>query len=376
MPRFLAMTSKGLSDVLSQELQSFGIERILKAPGGGVYFEGNWGQCYRVNLRSRVATRIILPILDFHAYNPEELYHNILKHDFTKYIDVRGTVAVEASVRDSGVFRDQRFVAMKVKDAVVDQFREKFGERPDVDAAQADLKLLVRVVKNQVNVSIDTTGEPLFKRGYRVGRTETHLKEHLAAGILKLTEWDGQSPLVDPMCGSGTLLIEAALIALNIAPGTLRKRFAFQKFKGFQKEVWEREVSEAISEEKEELPFKLYGYDVDRNALKAARQNASACGVSEFIEFDRRPMETLEAPVEKGVMVVDPPFGERIGTKDELVETYKNLAHTMKVSFHGWNCFVLSGDPDLSAAMKLKAERKYPLYNGPIECRLLKYKMF
>lgn len=376
MARFLAMTSRGLVDVLEQELKDLGMQKVLKGLGGGVFFEGNWAACYRANLRSRVATRILLPILDFPAYKPEELYHNILKHDFTKYIDPNGKIAVEASVRESGAFRDQRFVAMKVKDAIVDQFREKFDIRPDVDAQQPDLRIVVRAVKNAFSVSIDTSGEPLFKRGYRVGHTETYVKEHLAAGILKLTEWKSDCSIVDPMCGSGTFLIEAALMALQISPGSLRKQFAFQKLKGFQKGEWEREVSEALAEERDELPFKFYGYDIDRQALKIAKRNAEEAGVADFIEFDRRPMETLTAPVGKGVVLVDPPYGQRVGTKDELLETYKNLAHTLKSGFKGSECYVLSGHPELSAAMKLKAERKYPVFNGPIECRLLKYRMF
>lgn len=375
MARFLAMTSRGLAEALEQELKEMGLERVQRGPGG-VAFEGNWAACYRANLRSRIATRIVLPILDFPAYKPEELYHNVLKHDFTKYIKPTGKIAVEASVRECGIFRDQRFVAMKIKDAVVDQFREKFDVRPDVDAAQPDLKIVVRAVRNQFSLSIDTSGDGLFKRGYRVAHTDAHLKEHVAAGLLKLTGWAGDMPIVDPMCGSGTLLIEAALMALKIAPGSMRKSFAFQKMVNFKREEWKKEAEAALAEEKEELPFKFYGFDIDRKAIAAAIQNAEAAGVSEYIEFARHPMETLKSPVEKGMMIVDPPYGERMGEVNELIETYKNLAHIMKTSFKGWDCFVLSGSPELSAAMKLKAERKFPVMNGPIECRLLKYRMF
>jgi 23S rRNA G2445 N2-methylase RlmL len=375
MPRFFAMTSRGLGEVLEQELAELGLKKLERAHGG-VYFEGGWADCYRANLRSRVATRVVMPILDFPAYKPEELYDNIRKHDFTKYIEATGTMAVEASVRDSGAFKDQRFVAMKVKDAVVDQFREAFDVRPNVEKDHPDLRIIVHAIKNTFAVSIDTSGDALFKRGYRVGHVDAHVKEHLAAGILRLMEWDRVSPIVDPMCGSGTFLIEAALMALRISPGSLRKGFAFQKLKGFKKDEWLNEVEVAMNDELEELPFMLYGYDMSRDALKVAEQNARAAGVDSVIEFKRAGMETLEAPVPSGILIVDPPFGERIGTKDELVDTYRDLAHTMKVGFKGWNCFVLSGAPELSAAMKLKSERKFPLYHGPIECRLLKYKMF
>jgi 23S rRNA G2445 N2-methylase RlmL len=352
-----------------------GMQKVLKHPSG-VFFEGSWADCYKANLRSRIATRIILPVQDFPAYKPEDLYNNILKHDFTKYIPVTGTIAVDAHVRDCGAFRDQRFVAMKVKDAVVDQFREKFEVRPNVDSEKPDLRIIVRAVKNQFSVAIDTSGDSLFKRGYRVGATtEAHLKEHVAAGLLRMAGYKGDMPVVDPMCGSGTLLVEAALIALRIAPGLNRKSFGFQRLNNFQKEVWEDIVSEALAEELEELPFKMYGYDLDKHALKSAQDNARGADVDEFIEFARQPMETLTAPTETGIVVVDPPYGERMGDKHQLFDAYKDLAHTFKVGFKGWDCFVLSGSSELSAAMKLKAERKFPVFNGPIECRFLRYKM-
>lgn len=374
MARFFAMTSRGLMDALEQELKELGFEKLEKG-FSGYYFESSWAGCYRANLRLRTATRILLPILDFPAYKNEDLYNNVRRHDFTKYIASSGSIAVDANVRDSAM-KDQRFVAMKIKDAIVDQFREKYGERPNVDVERPDLKIIARAVKNEFALAIDTTGEPLFKRGYRVGQVEAHLKENVAAALLKMTDWKGDTAVVDPMCGSGTFLIEAALMALRVAPGSLRKHFAFQKLLGFQKDEWEQEVSSAMAEELDELPFKFYGYDVDKNALATAKKNAERAGVAELIEFQRHPMETLTAPVESGMLIVNPPYGERLGMKDELIETYKNLAHTMKTAFKGWDCYVLSGDPELSAAMHLKAERKYPVFNGPIECRLLKYRMF
>ncbi len=375
MPRFFAMTSRGLIDVLHNELTELGVDRVLKGQGG-VFFDSSWAGCYRVNLNSRVATRVLLPILDFPAYNPDELYHNIRKHDFTKYIPADGRIAVDARVIDCGVFRDQRFVAMKIKDAIVDQFREKFDIRPDVDTNDPHLRIVVRASRNQFSVSVDTTGEPLFKRGYRVGAVEAPLKENVAAGLIDATGWEKDIPVVDPMCGSGTFLIEAALMALNVAPGTLRRRFMFQSLNGFQAEEWAKELDLAISKEKEEIPFKFYGFDVDHYAVKVARENVRKAGLEDFIEIKRQAFETLAPPVEKGLMVVNPPYGQRLLEKNEALENYKNLAFTMKNQFKGWECWVLSGDPELSAAMKLKADRKVPIWNGPIECRFLKYNMF
>lgn len=372
MPKFFAMTSRGLQDVLEQELKDLGFTKTLKGQGG-VFFDTNWAGCYRANLRLRTATRVILPILDFPAYNPEELYNNIRKHDFTKYIDESGTVAVESAVRDSEIFRDSRFVSLKIKDAVVDQFREKYGERPNVDSKQPDLPLLVRSIRNQFSISLDTSGGSLFKRGYRVAIVEAPLKEHVAAGLLKMTDWKMDKPILDPMCGSGTFLIEAALMALKISPGTLRKHFAFKKWKGFQSEEFEKEVDEAISEELSELPFKFYGFDVSHDAVKAARQNVQAAGLEDFIEIQRSPIETLNPPVTEGLMITNPPYGERLLERNEAMEVFKNLAFLLKSKFKGWDAYVLSGSPELSAAMRLKAERRFPVFNGPIECRLLKY---
>jgi putative N6-adenine-specific DNA methylase len=369
------MTSRGLGDALEGELKAMGAEKTLKAPGG-VFFDGNWALCYRANLRLRSASRVVLPILDFPAYSPEELYGNLRRHDYTKYISTRGTIAVEASVRDCGVFRDQRFVAMKAKDAVVDQFREKFGERPNVDAKKPDLRIIVRAVKSHFAVSIDTTGDALFKRGYRIESVTAPLKENVAAALIELSGWDRQSPIVDPMCGSGTFLIEAALMAMGVAPGTMRKGFAFQRFLGFKPDEWEFGLDAAMEGEKEELPFKMYGFDIDRKAVAAARANVHKAGLSEVIEIERHAFETLQAPCPAGTLMTNPPYGERLGDKGDLLETYKNLAFMMKTSFKGWPCWVLSGDPELSAAMRLKAERRIPAFNGKIECRFLKYNMF
>ena len=401
MATFFALTSRGLVDVLRDELAELGARKLDKEPGG-VYFDSNWATVYRANLRLRTATRVVRPILHFPAYKNEELYSNIRKFDFTSLIDAEGTIAVEASVRDSA-FKDQRFVAMKVKDAIVDQFREKTGVRPSVDTDNPDLVVVVRAFKNHFSVSLDTSGDPLFKRGYRTGTGEAPLKEHVAAGLLRLAEWDGETPIVDPMCGSGTILIEAALQARKVAPGTLRRKFGFMGWKGFDQAIFQQELEATLALEEEAAtkleatldrvypnPLPLvaggtqeekkrplfFGYDVDSKVIKIAQANAREAGVDDLISFRRHPMETLEAPVEKGIIITNPPYGTRLGNTESLKDTYRDLAFTMKSRFKGWTAFVLSGDPELSASMKLKATRKSLVYNGPIECRLLKYEMF
>lgn len=374
MPRFIAFTSRGLVDSLFEELQGMGITELEKTPGG-VSFESNWAGCYRVNLRSRVATRVILTVLDFVAYNQDDLYNNIKKHDFTKYIDLRQTFAVDATA-NSPIFRDQRFVALKVKDAIADQFREKFGERPNVDSDKPDLVVHIKVVDNKVSVGIDTSGASLFKRGYRVQTVEAPLKEHVAAALVDMSGWDGKVPLVDPMCGSGTILIEAALKKLRVPPGSHRKRFAFQRLKGFQAETWDKEVEEALAQETEwgESP-QLFGFDMDRKAIVAAVDNAKAAGVDEHIVFKRGTVDMIEAPPEKGIVIVNPPYGVRLGDPDLLKDSYRDLGFALKTKFKGWTAWVLSGDAELPGFMGLKSTRRIPVYNGPIECRFLKYEI-
>ncbi|MNK06259.1 Ribosomal RNA large subunit methyltransferase K/L [compost metagenome] len=374
MPEFFASTARGLVDPLEAELKAMGMKTTDKT-AGGVYFETNWEGCYKANLNSFLASRILKPILDFTAYQPEELYTQILRHDYTKYIRPNQTISIDVTLKDS-MMRDQRFVAMKIKDAVVDQFRDKFGVRPDVDNYNPSLRIVVRAVKNQFNVSIDTSGDSLFMRGYRKDVGEAPLKENLAAGLIKLSEWDGQSPLIDFMCGSGTFLIEAAMMAKKIAPGINRKGFAFMNWLGYDETAWEKVVNEAMDQEIEELPFKFYGYDIDSRVLKAAKENAKSAGVDDAIEFKRESVSTVEPPVEKGLLIVNPPYGARIGDEDNLRDVYRDLGFTLKHRFKGWDCWILSGNKELIGDLKLKSTRKHFVFNGNIECRFLKYSMF
>lgn len=374
MAEFFASTPKGLVEALEKELQELDLQ-VLERTAGGVFFESSWEGAYKANLHSRIASRILKPVLEFTAYQPDELYHNILKHDFTKYIKPNQTICIDATIKES-MMRDQRFVAMKIKDAIVDQFREKFGVRPDVDNDSPDLRIHVRAMKNQFMVAIDLSGDSLFMRGYRKEVGEAPLKENLAAGLIALTEWDRKSSLVDFMAGSGTLLIEGAMMAMNIAPGLHRKGFGFQRWLNYDKAVWEKIVQEAMDQEKEDLDFKFYGYDIDRRMIVVAKDNARRAGVDHVIDFKREPVATVEPPAEKGLAVVNPPYGTRIGDEDNLRDVYRDLSYTLKHRFKGWDCWILSGNKELIGDLKLKSTRKHFVFNGNIECRWLKYSMF
>ncbi len=374
MPEFFASTPKGLVEPLEKELTALGLH-VLERTAGGVFFESNWEGAYKANLWSRTASRILKPVLEFVAYQPEELYNQIRRHDFTKYIKPNQTICIDATIKES-MMHDQRFVAMKVKDAIVDQFRDKFDVRPDVDNINPDLRIHVRAMKNQFMIALDTSGDSLFMRGYRKEVGDAPLKENLAAGLLLLSEWDRKSPLVDLMVGSGTFLIEGAMMALRIAPGLQRKRFGFQRWLNYEKAVWEKLVDEAMDQELEDLPFKLYGYDVDRRIIVIAKENAKSAGVDHVIEFKREPVATVAPPVEAGLVIVNPPYGARIGDEDNLRDVYRDLSFTLKHRFKGWDAWILSGNKDLIGDLKLKSTRKHFVFNGNIECRWLKYSMF
>ena len=374
MPQFFAVTSRGLQEPLIAELAELGMKNIKTGPGGAS-FETNWEGCYRVNLQSRIASRILKPVLEFTAYEGDELYGQILRHDFTKYIDLNQTFKVEAVVQESKI-HDQRYVALKTKDAIVDQFREKSGERPNVETSTPDFKVYIRGYKNQYQVSIDTSGEALFMRGYRKAAGEAPIKENLAAGLVRLTGWKMDKSIVDPMCGSGSILIEAALQALNVAPGSMRRGFAFERLKGFDEGLYESIIDEVASAEKEELPFKFYGYDTDRKILAIAKDNARRAGVDHLIEFANESIAEVKPPVTDGILITNPPYGTRLGDEDNILDVYRDLGHTLKHQFQGWQAWILAGNKDLILEMKLKSNRKHSVFNGGIECRFLCYEMF
>ncbi len=372
MSQFFVSTSKGLEDALTNELMDMGFMHPRKT-NAGVYLDCNWEDVYKINLNSRIASRVLKPVLDFIAYQPDEFYNQVFKnHDFTKYIKPNESFMIDASVTDCKM-SDQRFVALKLKDAICDQFREKYDVRPDINKDFPTVKFYVKGYKNKFSIAIDTTGESLFLRGYRNNAGAAPLKENLAAAIISMTGWKKDIPIVDLTCGSGTILIEAALMALNVAPGAFRKKFGFENFISFNREKWSKVVDETVSQEKEEVPFKFYGYDSDRTVLKKAKENAERAGVDHLIEFRCEDLSTIQPPCEKGIVIMNPPYGVRLGDLDNLRDVYRDLGFTLKNRFKGWDCYILSGNKELTYDLKLKSNQKFFLYNGPLECRLLKY---
>lgn len=375
MPRFLAITSRGLIDPLGAELEALQIKNVKKH-GDSVEFNSSWADSYRVQLWSRIASRVLLPVLDFTAYNQDDLYHGIFKrHDFTSYIKAHGTLRVEAHVREHRELRDQRFVAMKVKDAIVDQFREKFGERPSVaQGDDADLIVVVRVVGTKVSVAVDLTGESLSHRGYRKLAGEAPLRENVAAALVDISGWPGNTYMVDPFCGSGTILIEAALKAAGRRPATVSRHYAFEKLDNLQKDAWQQ-AKKALPEPKAApaTPL-LFGFDKDSSVLEKARSNARAAGVEKWISFQHHSAIGLKNPVSGvGTLLTNPPYGERLEDVAAAKQLMSDFSSTLKTEFKGWDCWILSGNAEAISGLRLKANRKVPVWNGSIDCRLLNY---
>ena len=377
--RFFASAPRGVEGVLAEELRSLGAEAVV--PGSaGVSFQGPFEMGCRACLWSRTASRVLLVLSEFDAPTPEALYSGIRGCDWLKLMRADGTLAVDLTSRESAI-SNSHFGALKVKDAIVDQMREAAGLRPSVDLERPDLRVSVYLHRDRASVSLDMSGESLHRRGYRVQSTLAPLKENLAAAILLMARWPevfaSGGGMLDPMCGSGTLLIEAALMALGTAPGLLHAPFGFTRWKGFEPGPWQAMLSEAKALDRRRDPkltlLPVWGFDVDAAAVRAARANAHRAGLGNLVRIDGRELSFTERPegVETGIVVVNPPYGERLGEVRALARLYRRLGDVLKQRFSGWEGFVLTGNLELTKEVGLRARHRRVLFNGAIECRLL-----
>lgn len=371
MPKFLAITSRGLIEPLAEELKALNFKNVAVRPDAAEV-DCNWSEVQRLNRSTRLATRILMPVADFTAYNEEDLYFGVLrKHDFTQHIDVNQTFRIEAKVREHQKLRDQRYVAMKVKDAIADQFRKKFDRRPDIgEEGTESMRVVVRVVRTGISLALDLTGESLSNRGYRLAAGEAPLRENVAAGLVRLAGWSEGRPIVDPFCGSGTILIEAALMAAH-RPAIVKKRgFLFEKLKNFERRPEEK--SDVLAAPAEPL---FFGYDSDGSVIDIAKRNAREAGVEKWIHFEKRDMRDVTAPAESGLLITNPPYGERLEDTEKAKKLFDEFSSVLKKQFKGWDAWILSGNKDAITGLRLKASRRVPIWNGPIECRFLQYSM-
>jgi putative N6-adenine-specific DNA methylase len=372
MERFFATCPRGLELILAGELRLFDAEKI-HAVGGGVQFGGDFFLCYRANLESRVASRILWQVTTDRYRDEEDIYRAAYALPWTDWFDAARTIRVDVSATKSPL-TSLNFATLKIKDAVCDKIRCLTGRRPSVDTHQPDIPIQAHLTDRDVTLYLDTTGEPLFKRGKRLAVGEAPLRENLAAGILRLAGWEPGIPLLDPMCGSGTFLLEAALMALDIAPG-LGRHFAFEKFKNFDGRRWRELLQRSQARQRPKTPLAIYGSDLSAAALKAARVNLAACDLDKLVSLKQANLLEIAAPADEGIIVTNPPYGVRIGEQQELAEFYPKLGDTLKKNFTGWRAYILSADMRLPKLIRLAAAKRTPLFNGALECRLFEYKM-
>ncbi|MFO8073512.1 MAG: THUMP domain-containing protein [Polyangia bacterium] len=372
--RLFATTAAGLEEVLARELRELGAREVRPA-ARGVAFCGDAKLVYRANLWLRTALRVLRPIAEFDARDRDELYKKARAVRWSDHTTVDRTLAVDAVSHRSRLDHTQ-YVSRLIKDAIVDWFRDSCGRRPSVDARSPDLGLNVRLNRDRCTLSVDTSGARLNRRGYRPAfGAEAPLAEHLAAGILLLSGYEG-GPLLDPMCGSGTLLVEAALIGTNTAPGLLGRHFGFQRQPGFDRKLWRELVAEArgLARRSDETGW-IDGSDVSEEAVRAARAAASGAGVDDVVRVRRAELEEIP-PRGEGHVVTNPPYGERLGELAELAELYGRLGDVLKQRCRGTSAHVLTGSRFLAGKIGLRPARRDPLWNGPIECRLLHYDIY
>ena len=367
----IAKTFQGLEEILAEELTTLGANDI-QIGRRMVSFTGDKRMMYKANFCLRTAIRILKPIKNFTAKDADEVYNQIQAIPWEEYLDVNKTFAIDAVVF-SEEFRHSKFVSYKVKDAIVDYFRKKTGKRPSVRINNPDVLLNIHIAQTTCTLSLDSSGESLHRRGYRQEQVDAPLNEVLAAGMLLMTGWRGECDLIDPMCGSGTIPIEAALIARNIAPGVFRKGFAFEKWVDFDSEMFD-EIYNDDSQERE-FTHKIYGYDNNPKANEIATHNIKAAGVSKDVTLKLQPFQQFEQPQEKSIIVMNPPYGERISTND-LLGLYQMIGERLKHAFVGNEAWVLSYREECFDQIGLKPSKKVPLFNGALECVFRKYEIF
>ncbi|MCP4752043.1 MAG: bifunctional 23S rRNA (guanine(2069)-N(7))-methyltransferase RlmK/23S rRNA (guanine(2445)-N(2))-methyltransferase RlmL [Proteobacteria bacterium] len=380
---FFATAPKGVESLLLDELIRLGATRP-KLSRAGAYFQGDLELGYRACLWLRTANRVLLPISTFPADTPDELYDGIKKITWLDHLEPDGTLAVDFQSSQSAI-NHSRYGAQRVKDAVVDQFLEQFDIRPSVDLTSPDIRINLYLHKNEATVSLDLAGQSLHKRGYRTEKGAAPLKENLAAAILMRAGWpeiaENGGGLIDPMCGSGTLPIEAALMAADSAPGLLRDYYGFFKWKRHRPDIWTRLVDEAEKRESEGLSRlpPIVGYDSDSKAIAISHNNLERIGLKGFVHFEKRELaDSNPHPRMKqvpGLVVMNPPYGERIGREKELRPLYSNLGRCLKDRFHGWKASLFTGNAELGKGMGIRANKMYTLYNGAIKCRLLNFEV-
>ena len=370
--QFFSPCPRGLEAVLADELTRLGAQDVKVVPGGAA-FQGDWKLVYVVNLESRIATRVLWRVGHGPYRKEDDIFKLAYGLSWERWFSPRRTLRVYTTAVRSPL-KSVDFVTLRVKDAICDRMREQTRSRPSIDTANPDVRVHVFLTDREATLYLDTSGDPLYKRGFKVAHVEAPLKENLAAGIIMLSGWDKVEPFFDPMCGSGTFLIEAAQMALDIAPG-LGRSFGFEKLDTFSPTVWAsvRDAAAARAQPPRELP--IYGSDIAGREVARCKENLQAAKLPWVVRVEGADVLEREPPADRGVMVTNPPYGERIGEKQELAAFYPKLGDLLKQRYSGWRCLFITADTDFPKLIKLKASRRTPLYNGALECRLYEYRM-
>ena len=370
--KYLVKTFHGLEEVVADELSQLGAKNVLPRKRA-VSFEGDKKLLYAANLHLRTALRILLPVLSFRATNERELYRKVYDYNWLMHFGVEDSFAID-SVAFGDIFKHSKYVALKTKDAIVDRFRKETGKRPSVNVHDPDVGINVHVTGDRFSISLDSTGESLHRRGYRDGRHKAPLNEVLAAGMLKIARWNADIPLFDPMCGSGTILMEAAMLAKNIPPAWHRDKFNFMKWPDFDEGLWLK-----IREEAENSFISprvtVLGSDISMKAIDIAKQASLELNLNREIKVSKAAFENQRPPAKSGMIITNPPYGERL-KKDDILEFYKMIGTVLKRRFTGWEAWIISSNFEALKHIGLKPSEKYTLYNGPLESRFLRFKLY
>ncbi len=370
--QYFATCPRGLESILVDELKSIGAQSLAPTDGG-VGFAGDLLLAYRANLESRVATRVLWLVGRGKYRSEDDLYQAAMGLPWPTWFKVERSFMVKVTAVKCPL-KSLEFVTLRIKDAVCDKFREAGGSRPNIDTRQPDVRIHAYLTADEYRLYLDTSGNALYQRGLRRSSVEAPLRENLAAGILKLTGWQPGTPLLDPMCGSGTFLLEAAMMALDIAPGSGRT-FGFEKLENFDAVAW-REMRQAAKARAKPVEFQeIYGSDTDLRAVRVAKQNLEQADLLEAVWLTQKDIAQVDAPAERGTLIANPPYGVRIGEQEELAALYPKIGEVLKRKFAGWNTYFLTSDMRLPKLMRLAPSRKIPLFNGPLECRLFEIKM-
>lgn len=374
MNQYFATVARGLEPIAAQELERLGALEV-RPDFTGVHFVGDSALLYRVNLWARTIFRVLVTLREFPCPDADRLYQEVQNIEWEQYLQPHNTLAVNATGGNDQL-NHTHFTALQVKNAIVDQQRNQFGQRSSVDTQNPDVLINAHIHQDRCILSLDSSGTSLHRRGYRPAVGVAPLKETLAAALLDMAQWEPSVPFLDPLCGSGTLPLEASLKALNIAPGLFRMQFAFERWPDFDEALWEQLLKEAENSEISELKAPIVGSDRDSDILNQARINAQQCGLADKVTFTQTELSQVEAPADSGVIICNPPYGERLGDAKELGDLYKLLGDVFKQRFKGWTAFVLTGNKELAKRVGLKASRRLPVYNGALACTLLKYELY